>query len=205
MARPAVSPEAIGAADRAVQAPGGRGPVPGPVQRSIGAKADTPVDGNGGRADGGGQMAWSRIVADQEGGPLQQPGQTPKAEPTGQVGRVTIEPVEQPVDQSTLRRRADHGQPSSLAGQLAADHGQPLYRPAPPRIVRSRVQDDQRSFILGQGGRCLGSVGCGHLQPRLQDHRCGSDKAGHLQEAVDLVLVARIGNGAVQRRSVRRL
>ena len=60
------------------------------------------MDGNGGRADGGGQMAWSRIVADQEGGLLQQPGQAPKAEPTGQVGGVTIEPVEQPVDQSTL-------------------------------------------------------------------------------------------------------
>ena len=33
MACPAVFLEAVGAADRAVQAPGGRGPVPGPIQR----------------------------------------------------------------------------------------------------------------------------------------------------------------------------
>src|SRR5215218_1824097 len=56
---PAVFLEAVGTAGRTVQPPGGRGPVPGSVQRPVGAEADTPVDGNGGRADGGGQMAWS--------------------------------------------------------------------------------------------------------------------------------------------------
>ena len=87
--------------------------MPGPVQRPVAAKADPPVDGDSGRADGGGQMAWSRIVADQQGGPLQQPGQTPKTEPAGQIGRVAIEPVDQPAGQRLLGRR-DHGQPYPL-------------------------------------------------------------------------------------------
>ena len=39
------------------------------------------------------------------------------------------------------------------------------------------MQDDERSIIGGQGGRGLGPVGGGHLQPRLRGHRCGSDQA----------------------------
>jgi len=113
--------------------------VPGPVQRPVAAKADTPVDGNRGRADGGGQMPRPRIVADQQGGLLQQPGQTAETEPAGQIGRVAIEPVQQPAGQRLLGRRADHGQPGPLAGQLAADGGQPLHRPAPPRVVGARM------------------------------------------------------------------
>jgi len=80
---------------------------------------------------------------------------------------VAVEPVDQPVDQSTLRRRANHGQAGSLAGQLAADHRQPFYRPAPPGVLGARVQNHQRPVITGKGGRRLGPVGVGHPQPRL--------------------------------------
>src|SRR5918995_1182682 len=86
--RPAVLVEAVGAADRAVQPPGGRGPVPCPVQRPVAAETDTPVDGDGGRADRGGQVAWSRVVADQQRGLVKQPGQAAEPYPAGEVGGI---------------------------------------------------------------------------------------------------------------------
>ena len=80
---------------------------------------------------------------------LQQPGQTVEPKPAGQVGWVAVEPVEQPIDQRLFSRRADHSQASPLAGQLVAGHGQPLHRPAPPRVVRPWMQDDQRPVVAG--------------------------------------------------------